>query len=168
MLSELLATEESYVEDLHSVLCGYRDRLDTEAGEAEDEELKQKADDIFGNMEEIFEFHSGCLLPDLERCGGDVRRVGKTFLEYSDDIRKIYCRCTTNITMATKFREIFHNIQVLTLCLSSATAAAWTAPAALSRPSPPTPRPRAGCWRPASAASATSCRSPPTCSSRSR
>ena len=100
MLSELLATEESYVEDLHSVLCGYRDRLDTEAGEAEDEELKQKADDIFGNMEEIFEFHSGCLLPDLERCGGDVRRVGKTFLEYSEDIRKIYCRCTTNITIS--------------------------------------------------------------------
>ena len=28
MLGELLATEESYVEDLHSVLCGYRDRLD--------------------------------------------------------------------------------------------------------------------------------------------
>ena len=99
MLGELLATEESYVEDLHSVLCGYRDRLDTEAGDAEDEELKQKADDIFGNMEDIFEFHSGCLLPDLGRCGGDVRRVGKTFLEYSEDIRKIYCRWD------------FHNIQ---------------------------------------------------------
>ena len=107
MLGELLATEESYVEDLHSVLCGYRDRLDTEAGDAEDEELKQKADDIFGNMEDIFEFHSGCLLPDLGRCGGDVRRVGKTFLEYSEDIRKIYCRCTT---MSTKIWD-FHNIQ---------------------------------------------------------
>ena len=99
MLGELLATEESYVEDLHSVLCGYRDRLDTEAGDAEDEELKQKADDIFGNMEDIFEFHSGSLLPDLGRCGGDVRRGGKTFLEYSEDIRKIYCRWD------------FHNIQ---------------------------------------------------------
>ena len=107
MLGELLATEESYVEDLHSVLCGYRDRLDTEAGDAEDEELKQKADDIFGNMEDIFEFHSGSLLPDLGRCGGDVRRVGKTFLEYSEDIRKIYCRCTT---MSTKIWD-FHNIQ---------------------------------------------------------
>ena len=107
MLGELLATEESYVEDLHSVLCGYRDRLDTEAGDTEDEELKQKADDIFGNMEDIFEFHSGSLLPDLGRCGGDVRRVGKTFLEYSEDIRKIYCRCTT---MSTKIWD-FHNIQ---------------------------------------------------------
>ena len=107
MLGELLATEENYVEDLHSVLCGYRDRLDTEAGDAEDEELKQKADDIFGNMEDIFEFHSGSLLPDLGRCGGDVRRVGKTFLEYSEDIRKIYCRCTT---MSTKIWD-FHNIQ---------------------------------------------------------
>ena len=53
VLDELLQTEENYVEDLHSVLYGYRDRLD-EAGE----DLKQKSDEIFGNMEELFEFHS--------------------------------------------------------------------------------------------------------------
>ena len=32
MLEELVSTEENYVEDLHCVLFGYRDRLD-EAGE---------------------------------------------------------------------------------------------------------------------------------------
>ena len=53
VLDELLQTEENYVEDLHSVLYGYRDRLD-EAGE----DLRQKSEEIFGNMEEIFDFHS--------------------------------------------------------------------------------------------------------------
>lgn len=56
-MEELLSTEENYVEDLHSVLYGYRDRLD-EAGE----EAKQRSEDIFGNMEEIFEFHSQVLI----------------------------------------------------------------------------------------------------------
>ena len=53
VLDELLQTEENYVEDLHSVLYGYRDVLD-EAGE----DLRQKSEEIFGNMEEIFDFHS--------------------------------------------------------------------------------------------------------------
>ena len=57
VLEELLSTEENYVEDLHSVLYGYRDRLD-EVGE----DIKQKSEDIFGNMEEIFEFHSQVLI----------------------------------------------------------------------------------------------------------
>lgn len=56
-MEELLSTEENYVEDLHSVLYGYRDRLD-EAGD----EVRQRSEDIFGNMEEIFEFHSQVLI----------------------------------------------------------------------------------------------------------
>ena len=53
ILEELITTEEAYVDDLNTVLYGYRDRLDEEG-----EEFKLKADVIFGNMEEIFEFHS--------------------------------------------------------------------------------------------------------------
>ena len=33
-----------------------------------------------------------CLLPDLEHCGEDTRRLAKTFLEYSQHLRRIYCR----------------------------------------------------------------------------
>ena len=103
-MEELVSTEENYVEDLHSVLFGYRDRLD----ECE-ERIRQKSEDIFGNLEEIYDFHSQvrtqktslwtgdqemfqCLLPDFEQCGEDNRRLGKTFLEYSEDLRRIYCR----------------------------------------------------------------------------
>ena len=41
-----------------------------------------------------------CLLPDLERCGEEVRRVGKTFLGYSEDIRKIYCRLGLSFSLS--------------------------------------------------------------------
>ena len=53
MLEELVSTEENYVEDLHSVLFGYRDRL-----EECEERIRQKSEDIFGNLEEIYDFHS--------------------------------------------------------------------------------------------------------------
>ena len=35
------------------------------------------------------------MLPELEHCGEDSRRLGKTFLEYSEDLRRIYCRSVT-------------------------------------------------------------------------
>ena len=53
VLEELVSTEENYVEDLHSVLFGYRDRL-----EECEERIRQKSEDIFGNLEEIYDFHS--------------------------------------------------------------------------------------------------------------
>lgn len=53
MLEELVSTEENYVEDLHCVLFGYRDRLD----ECE-ERIRQKSEEIFGNLEELYDFHS--------------------------------------------------------------------------------------------------------------
>ena len=53
MLEELVTTEENYVEDLHCVLFGYRDRLD----ECE-ERIRQKSEEIFGNLEELYDFHS--------------------------------------------------------------------------------------------------------------
>ena len=53
VLEELVTTEENYVEDLHSVLFGYRDRL-----EECEERIRQKSEEIFGNLEEIYDFHS--------------------------------------------------------------------------------------------------------------
>ena len=86
VLEELLSTEEKYVQDIHSVLVGYRDRLESASN------FGFKTEDMFGNMEEIFEFHSQYLLPELRRCRENSRMIAKTFLEYSDDMKRIYCR----------------------------------------------------------------------------
>ena len=86
VLEELLSTEERYVQDLHTVLVGYGDRLESASN------FGFKTEDMFGNMEEIFEFHSQYLLPELGRCGENSRMIAKTSLEYSDDMKRIYCR----------------------------------------------------------------------------
>ena len=66
-----MSTEENYVEDLHCVLFGYRDRL-----EECEERVRQKSEEIFGNLEEIYDFHSQVLnRPQQE---GSVRKVRVT------------------------------------------------------------------------------------------
>ena len=85
ILEELLSTEEKYVEDLNSVLAGYRDRLESSS-------IGQKTVAMFGNMEDIYVFHSQCLLPELERCGANTQMIAKIFIDYRDDLNRLYCR----------------------------------------------------------------------------
>lgn len=47
---------------------------------------------IFGNMDEIFDFHSQNLLPELESCGTRPELIAETFLENSQQLTRIYCR----------------------------------------------------------------------------
>jgi len=95
VLEELLSTEEKYVDDLHSVLVGYRDRLEESASN-----IGHKTEDIFGNMEEIYEFHSQFLLPELERYTDNSQMIARTFIEYSEDIKRIYCSYCQNMEKA--------------------------------------------------------------------
>ena len=73
------------MDDLQSVLTGYRDRL-------ESSNIGLKSSKMFGNMEDIFVFHSQCLLPELERCGANTQMIAKIFIDYSDDLNRLYCR----------------------------------------------------------------------------
>ena len=58
--------------------------------------MKQKAEDIFGNMEAIYTFHSECLLPELESCEENSHMIAKTFIDLSKDLERIYCRYAWN------------------------------------------------------------------------
>ena len=69
------------------VLTGYRDRM-----ELSDMKIANKADQIFGNLDEIFEFHSQNLLPQIESCGLNSQMIAGTFTEYSQQLARIYCR----------------------------------------------------------------------------
>ena len=91
IVGELLRTEIKYVDDLGSVLAGYRDRM-----VASSTTMKQKAEDIFGNLESVFALHSQRLLPELEQCGENSERIARTFIHISKDMEKIYCRLDTN------------------------------------------------------------------------
>ena len=90
----------NYVDDVKMVLTGYRDKMETS-------NLKVssiKTDLIFGNLEEIWEFHAAILLPHLESCHLNPTLIAKTFLEYSQQLTRMYCRSdnTDNIPTSHK------------------------------------------------------------------
>jgi len=95
ILDELLSTEERYVEDLHSVLIGYRDKM-----EQSTDDIRLKVEFVFGNMEEIYQFHSQCLLPELVNCGESAQSIARTFIEYSEHLNRLYCRYCQNMEVA--------------------------------------------------------------------
>ena len=87
VVHELLQTEQKYVDDLSSILVGYRDRMF-----ASSSSMGHKAEDIFGNIEDVFAFHSHSLLPELERCGENSQMIARTFIDLSKDMERIYSR----------------------------------------------------------------------------
>ncbi|XP_060941496.1 proto-oncogene DBL [Limanda limanda] len=82
IMKELIATERIYVDELLSVLLGYR-------AEMEDPcvsyllpfALCSQKDVLFGNMPEIYQFHSRIFLQDLQCCLETPERVGACFLQ---------------------------------------------------------------------------------------
>ena len=49
---------------------------------------------IFGNLEEIYEFHHNVWLPALEKAKTSLDEIGRVFLEYADNFNmySTYCR----------------------------------------------------------------------------
>merc|ERR1719320_2336910 len=77
------------------VLTGYRDRM-----ELSDIKIATKTQQIFGNLDEIFDFHSQNLLPQIESCGLNSQEMAKTFTEHSQHLTRIYCRYCQNMEQA--------------------------------------------------------------------
>ena len=87
ILEELISTEVNYVNDLQTVITGYRDKI-----ASSNTKIASKAAMIFGNMDEICDFHIQNLLPELESCGTRPELLAVTFLENSQHPTRIYCR----------------------------------------------------------------------------
>ena len=87
ILEELISTEVNYVNDLQTVITGYRDKI-----ASSNTKIASKAAMIFGNMDEICDFHTQNLLPELESCGTRPELIAETFLENSQQLTRIYCR----------------------------------------------------------------------------
>ncbi|XP_043830836.1 proto-oncogene DBL [Dromiciops gliroides] len=95
VINELIETERVYVNELFTVLMGYRAEMDNpEMLELIPPALRNRKDILFGNMPEIYEFHSKIFLHSLEGCLGVPQRVGFCFLERRNDfqIYEKYCQ----------------------------------------------------------------------------
>ncbi|XP_031427553.1 proto-oncogene DBL isoform X2 [Clupea harengus] len=96
VIKELIDTERVYVDELLSVLLGYRAEMDNPAlSSLLPATLRNKKDVLFGNMAEIYNFHSRIFLQDLESCLEIPERVGACFLERTENF-KVYERYCQN------------------------------------------------------------------------
>ncbi|TKS72219.1 Proto-oncogene DBL [Collichthys lucidus] len=95
VMRELIETERIYVEELLSVLLGYRAEMDNPALSGTlPPILRSKRDILFGNMPEIYNFHSRVFLQDLEGCLEAPEGVGACFLERKESFQmyELYCQ----------------------------------------------------------------------------
>ncbi|XP_051764019.1 proto-oncogene DBL [Ctenopharyngodon idella] len=95
VMKELIETERIYVEELLSVLLGYRAEMDNPSlSNILPSVLRNKKEELFGNLPEIYKFHSRIFLQDLESCLESPERVGARFLERKENFQvyKRYCQ----------------------------------------------------------------------------
>ncbi|XP_036380812.1 proto-oncogene DBL-like [Megalops cyprinoides] len=95
VMKELIETERIYVDELLSVLLGYRAEMDNPAlFGLLPPLLRSKKEILFGNMPEIYKFHSRIFLQDLEGCLETPERVGACFLERKENFQvyERYCQ----------------------------------------------------------------------------
>uniref|UniRef100_A0A8C3NIF7 Uncharacterized protein n=1 Tax=Geospiza parvula TaxID=87175 RepID=A0A8C3NIF7_GEOPR len=95
VINELIETERVYVEELFTVLMGYRAEMDNPAMLILlPPVLRNRKDVLFGNMPEIYDFHNKIFLHSLESCLGAPERVGCCFLDRREDFQMYekYCQ----------------------------------------------------------------------------
>ncbi|XP_041930568.1 proto-oncogene DBL isoform X2 [Alosa sapidissima] len=95
VMREIIETERVYVEELLSVLLGYRAEMDNPSmSTLLPPSLRNKRDILFGNMPEIYNFHSRVFLQDLESCLETPEAVGACFLERKENFQvyERYCQ----------------------------------------------------------------------------
>ncbi|XP_029956262.1 proto-oncogene DBL isoform X1 [Salarias fasciatus] len=95
IMKELIATERIYVDELLSVLLGYRAEMEDPAiSNLLPPALCSQKDVLFGNMPEIYQFHSRIFLQDLQSCLETPERVGACFLQRKEkfQVYERYCQ----------------------------------------------------------------------------
>ncbi|XP_024139656.1 proto-oncogene DBL isoform X1 [Oryzias melastigma] len=106
VMRELIETERIYVEELLAVLLGYRAEMDnpTLSGLLPPI-LHSKRDVLFGNMPEIYNFHSRVFLQDLEGCLEAPERVGACFLQRKESFQMYECYCQNKPRSESLWRQ---------------------------------------------------------------
>ncbi|XP_046705882.1 proto-oncogene DBL isoform X4 [Silurus meridionalis] len=94
VMRELIDTERIYVEELLTVLLGYRAEMDNPSlSSLLPTSLRNKRDILFGNLPDIYNFHSRVFLQDLESCLDTPESVGACFLERKENFQVYECYC---------------------------------------------------------------------------
>jgi triple functional domain protein len=82
IMTELLQTERSYVKDLHVCIQNYLKELRSSRESSHPNGLKAKEKAIFGNIEDIYEFHKEIFVKELEKYETMPEDVGHCFVTW--------------------------------------------------------------------------------------
>ncbi|XP_057204860.1 proto-oncogene DBL isoform X1 [Triplophysa rosa] len=106
VMNELIETERIYVEELLAVLLGYRAEMDNPAyASLLPTSLRNKRDVLFGNLPDIYNFHSSVFLQDLESCLETPEAVGACFLERKEHFHLYECYCQNKPRSESLWRQ---------------------------------------------------------------
>ncbi|KAF5295457.1 hypothetical protein FQR65_LT10445 [Abscondita terminalis] len=94
IMAELLQTERTYVKDLETCIKFFLKEMRTGSGNGIPIALLKKEDVIFGNMEEIYNFHNSIFLKELEKYETMPEDVGHCFVTWAQkfDMYVYYCK----------------------------------------------------------------------------
>ncbi|XP_055104153.1 rho guanine nucleotide exchange factor 25 isoform X3 [Symphalangus syndactylus] len=79
VLSELVETEKMYVDDLGQIVEGY---MATMAAQGVPESLRGRDRIVFGNIQQIYEWHRDYFLQELQRCLQDPDWLAQLFIKH--------------------------------------------------------------------------------------
>ncbi|GCB70334.1 hypothetical protein scyTo_0010759, partial [Scyliorhinus torazame] len=91
VLNELVQTEKVYVKDLGAVIEGFMKKME-EKGIPDDMKGKDKI--IFGNLQQIYEWHKNYFSGELEKCLQEPDHLAKLFIKHERrlDMYSVYCQ----------------------------------------------------------------------------
>ncbi|CAB3239727.1 unnamed protein product [Arctia plantaginis] len=106
VLAELMQTERVYVQELGSILSGYKEEIE----KAENQHLLPaaligQADVLFGNLHELFTFHQDIFLKDLEKSISATELVALCFVDKRETFFRLYSFYCQNIPRSERLRE---------------------------------------------------------------
>ena len=91
-MKELIQTEKDYVYDLEHIVKGYLKEF-ARAGKKIPAYLRGEKNTIFGNIEQIYEFHKNYFLRELESCQDQPSLVGGTFIRKCNEFEMYVTYC---------------------------------------------------------------------------
>ncbi|XP_006171948.1 rho guanine nucleotide exchange factor 25 isoform X2 [Tupaia chinensis] len=91
VLSELVETEKMYVDDLGQIVEGY---MATMAAQGVPENLRGRDRIVFGNIQQIYEWHRDYFLQELQQCLKDPDWLAQLFIKHERRLHMyvVYCQ----------------------------------------------------------------------------
>ncbi|KRZ93665.1 Guanine nucleotide exchange factor DBS [Trichinella sp. T8] len=117
VLNELLSTEQNYVDELRSVVKYYIHAFeDADQRRYVPNNLLSKQKVLFGNLHQIYNFHSEVFLPALKAAESNVRNIARTFLDHTDHFQIYITYCLNKPLSEALLKQCPEGYSFLQMC----------------------------------------------------